>query len=112
MPLVIIFFHFPGWATVNKTEVRVKLAHMYGTNPDVVFVFSCQTKLGGGQTTSFAAIYDTLEDAKRHEPKHRLRKQGLIEFHKRRPKQHRSHFKNYAKRFRGKKRGYYRQKCI
>lgn len=62
----------PGKATVPKTEIREKLAKMYKTTPDVVFAFGFRTQFGGGKTTGFAMVYDSLDYAKKNEPKHRL----------------------------------------
>uniref|UniRef100_A0A4W4DNF7 40S ribosomal protein S24 n=1 Tax=Electrophorus electricus TaxID=8005 RepID=A0A4W4DNF7_ELEEL len=62
----------PGKATVPKTEIREKLAKMYKTTPDVVFVFGFKTQFGGGKTTGFAMVYDSLDNAKKNEPKYRL----------------------------------------
>lgn len=62
----------PGKATVPKTEIREKLAKMYKTTPDVIFVFGFRTHFGGGKTTGFGMIYDSLDYAKKNEPKHRL----------------------------------------
>lgn len=45
---------------------------MYKTTPDVVFVFGFKTQFGGGKTTGFAMIYDSLDYAKKNEPKYRL----------------------------------------
>ena len=62
----------PGRATVPKTEVREKLARMYKTTPDTIFCFGFRTQFGGGKTSGFGLIYDTLEAAKKFEPKYRL----------------------------------------
>lgn len=45
---------------------------MYKTTPDVVFVFGFKTQFGGGKTTGFAMVYDSLDYAKKNEPKYRL----------------------------------------
>uniref|UniRef100_A0A2K5DNE9 Small ribosomal subunit protein eS24 n=1 Tax=Aotus nancymaae TaxID=37293 RepID=A0A2K5DNE9_AOTNA len=50
--MVIDVLH-PGKATVPKTEIREKLAKMYKTTPDVIFVFGFRTHFGGGKTTGF-----------------------------------------------------------
>ena len=60
----------PGKATAPKTEIREKLANMYKTSPDVIFVFGFRTHFGGGKTTGFGMIYDSLDYAKKNEPKH------------------------------------------
>lgn len=71
-PLQVVDVLHPGKATVPKTEIREKLAKMYKTTPDVVFVFGFRTQFGGGKTTGFAMVYDSLDYAKKNEPKHRL----------------------------------------
>ncbi len=68
----------PGRATVSKQELREKLARMYKTTPDMVFCFGYKTNFGGGKTTGFALIYDTLDNAKKFEPKYRLVRNGLL----------------------------------
>lgn len=62
----------PGQATVKKTEIRERLAQAYKTTPDVIFAFGFKTQFGGGRTSGFALIYDTLDSAKKYEPKYRL----------------------------------------
>lgn len=44
-----------------------------------VFLYGFKTAFGGGKSSGFALIYDTINDAKRFEPKHRLVRQGLGE---------------------------------
>jgi small subunit ribosomal protein S24e len=56
-----------------------KPAKMYKTTPDVIFVFGFRTHFGGGKTTGFDMIYDSLDYAKKNEPKHRLARHGLYE---------------------------------
>nr|XP_045362898.1 40S ribosomal protein S24-like [Camelus bactrianus] len=69
----------PGKAMVPKTEIREELAKMYKTPPDVIFVFGFRTHSGGGKTTGFGMIYDSLDYAKKNEPQHRLARRGLYE---------------------------------
>ncbi|KAJ8669767.1 hypothetical protein QAD02_001026 [Eretmocerus hayati] len=91
-----------GQSSVRKTEVREKLAKMYKVTPDVVFVFGFQTNFGGGKSTGFALIYDTLDYAKKFEPKYRLQRHGLYEKQKQTRKQ-RKERKNRMKKVRGTK---------
>ncbi|KAG7453751.1 40S ribosomal protein S24 isoform X2 [Solea senegalensis] len=97
--MVVDVLH-PGKATVPKTEIREKLAKMYKTTPDVVFVFGFSTQFGGGKTTGFAMVYDSLDYAKKNEPKHRLARHGLYEKKKTSRKQ-RKERKNRMKKVRG-----------
>jgi small subunit ribosomal protein S24e len=68
----------PGRATVPKTEIREKLARMYKTTADVIFCTGFRTQFGGGKTTGFALVYDTLDFAKKFEPKYRLVRVSII----------------------------------
>ena len=97
--MVIDVLH-PGKATVPKTEIREKLAKMYKTTPDVIFVFGFRTHFGGGKTTGFGMIYDSLDYTKKNEPKHRLARHGLYEKKKTSRKQ-RKERKNRMKKVRG-----------
>merc|ERR1711893_215545 len=99
--MVVDVLH-PGRATVPKTEVREKLARMYKTTPDVVFCFGFRTQFGGGKTIGFALIYDSLDFAKKLEPKYRLVRHGLMEI-KRPSRKQRKERKNRQKKVRGTK---------
>lgn len=97
--MVVDVLH-PGRATVPKTEIREKLARMYKTTPDVIFCFGFRTQFGGGKSSGFSMIYDTLDYAKKFEPKHRLARHGLYEKSKISRKQ-RKERKNRQKKVRG-----------
>ncbi|CAG0913988.1 unnamed protein product [Notodromas monacha] len=75
LQMIVDVMH-PGRASVPKTEIREKLAKMYKTTSDLVFCFGFRTKFGGGKSSGFALIYDTMDYAKKFEPKHRLH--GLL----------------------------------
>ncbi|KAF3825733.1 hypothetical protein GH733_006560, partial [Mirounga leonina] len=92
--MVIEVLH-PRKATVPKTEIREKLAKMYKTTPDVIF-----NPFGGGKTTGFGMIYDSLDYSKKNEPKHRLARHGQYEKKKTSRKQ-RKECKNRMKKVRG-----------
>uniref|UniRef100_A0A8C0TRX7 40S ribosomal protein S24 n=1 Tax=Canis lupus familiaris TaxID=9615 RepID=A0A8C0TRX7_CANLF len=66
---------------------------MYKTTPDVIFVFGFRTHFGGGKATGFGMIYDSLDYAKKNEPKHRLARHGLYE-KKKTSRKHRKERKN------------------
>lgn len=99
--MVVDVLH-PGLSSVNKTEIREKLAAMYKVTPDVVFAFGYRTNFGGGKSTGFALIYDTLDFAKKFEPKYRLARHGLYEKQKQTRKQ-RKERRNRMKKVRGTK---------
>lgn len=39
-----------------------------------VFLFGFKTQFGGGKSTGFGLVYDSIDAAKKFEPKHRLRR--------------------------------------
>ena len=90
----------PNKATPGKQELREKIAKMYKTTPDLVFCFGFRTQFGGGKSTGFALIYDTLDHAKKFEPKHRLVRNGLKKVERQARKQ-RKERKNRMKKVRG-----------
>ncbi|XP_027995611.2 40S ribosomal protein S24-like [Eptesicus fuscus] len=75
---VIAVLH-PGRATVPKREIWEKLAKMRETTSGIVFVFGFRTNFGGGLTTAFGKIDDSLDCAKKSEPTHRLARHGQYE---------------------------------
>ena len=64
----------PGRANVPKSELRDQLAKSYKTTSDVVVCFGFRTAYGGGRSSGFALIYDSLDALKKFEPRHRLSK--------------------------------------
>ena len=69
----------PGRANVSKSELKEKLGEMYKVKDgDRIFVFGFRTAYGGGTSTGFCLIYDTVDDAKKFEPKYRLARSGLV----------------------------------
>ena len=75
--MIVDILH-PGLPNLPKTEIRTKLAALYKTSSDNVFVFGFKTAFGGGKSTGFGLIYDTLDAAKKYEPKYRLVRVDLI----------------------------------
>merc|ERR1712184_26221 len=61
--MVVDILH-PNRASVPKTEIREKLAKMYKCTADRIFAFGFRTNFGGGKTSGFALIYDSMDQAK------------------------------------------------
>lgn len=56
-----------------QAELKEKLARIYEVkDPNAIFVFKFRTHFGGGKSTGFGLIYDSVENAKKYEPKYRL----------------------------------------
>eukprot|EP00741_Cyanophora_paradoxa_P025297 tig00000361_g24416.t1 len=70
----------PGRANVSKNELREKLAKMYKVDdPARVLVYGFRTGFGGGKSTGFGLIYDSVAFAKKTESKFRLVRIGMGE---------------------------------
>ncbi|CAI9117726.1 OLC1v1019183C1 [Oldenlandia corymbosa var. corymbosa] len=86
-----------------KAELKEKLARMYEVkDPNAIFVFKFRTHFGGGKSTGFGLIYDSVENAKKYEPKYRLIRNGLDTKVEKSRKQLKER-KNRAKKIRGVK---------
>ncbi|KAH6563980.1 hypothetical protein BASA50_010975 [Batrachochytrium salamandrivorans] len=99
--MVVDVIH-PGSPNVAKSELSSKIASLYKADAQCTFVFGVKTAFGGGKSTGFAVIYDTMDAAMKFEPKYRLVRKGLSEAKKTNRKQ-RKEKKNRAKKFRGTK---------
>jgi small subunit ribosomal protein S24e len=64
---------------VSKSELQEKLAELYKV-PEVnrINTFGFRTDFGGGRSTGFALIYDTIEAAQKFEPKYRLARVRIL----------------------------------
>ena len=100
--MVVDVLH-PNRASVPKTDIREKLAKMYKCTPDRVFAYGFKTNFGGGKSTGFALIYDTMDSAKKFEPKFRLYRQGVMERPTKTSAKQKKERKNRMKKVRGTK---------
>ena len=59
--------------SMTQAELKEKLAKLYEVrDPQTIFVFGFRTQFGGGKSTGFGLIYDSVDSAKKYEPKYRL----------------------------------------
>ncbi len=67
-------FLFKGFSNfLLQAELKEKLAKVYDVrDPQSIFVFGFRTQFGGGKSTGFGLIYDSVDAAKKFEPKYRL----------------------------------------
>ncbi|ONK66807.1 uncharacterized protein A4U43_C06F12180 [Asparagus officinalis] len=104
----VIDVNHPGKANVSKAELKQRLATLYDVkDPNSIFVFKFRTAFGGGKSTGFGLIYDSVESAKKFEPKYRLIRNGLATKVEKSRKQMKER-KNRAKKIRGVKKNLYR----
>eukprot|EP00247_Physcomitrium_patens_P016403 XP_024372654.1 40S ribosomal protein S24-1 isoform X2 [Physcomitrella patens] len=84
-------------------ELKDKLAKLYEVrDPQTIFVFGFRTHFGGGKSTGFGLIYDSIDSAKKYEPKYRLIRNGLATKVEKSRKQIKER-KNRSKKIRGVK---------
>ena len=70
----------PGLAGVSKADLKEKLTKMYKVaDPSCVLLYGFKVAFGGGRSTGFGMIYDSLVAAKKFEPKYRLIRNGVLE---------------------------------
>eukprot|EP01010_Urceolus_cornutus_P001957 NODE_2536_length_517_cov_56.884615_g2014_i0.p1 GENE.NODE_2536_length_517_cov_56.884615_g2014_i0~~NODE_2536_length_517_cov_56.884615_g2014_i0.p1 ORF type:complete len:147 (+),score=33.58 NODE_2536_length_517_cov_56.884615_g2014_i0:37-441(+) len=88
----------PGRANVSKADLSASLAKMLKIKDDkCIFMFGFRTAFGGGKSTGFVCMYDSLDAAKKYELKARLIRNGLMESTERSKKQ-RAEAKNRGKK--------------
>lgn len=91
-------------ASVSKSVIQDKLASMYKSNKEAIIIFGLKVAFGGGRSTGFALVYDTVDAARKFEPKHRLVRMGIVKVDPNAIKQsrkQRKEKKNRAKKVRG-----------
>lgn len=91
----------PNRANVSKDELREKLAGIYKADKDAVSVFGFRTQYGGGKSTGFGLVYNSVADAKKFEPTYRLVRYGLKEKVEKSSRQQRKQKKNKDKKIFG-----------
>jgi small subunit ribosomal protein S24e len=62
--------HSQTKGTPSRVELRNKLAEMLKTKPELIYVKRVETKSGTMLATGLANAYDSIEQAKRVEPKY------------------------------------------
>jgi small subunit ribosomal protein S24e len=91
----------PNRPNVSKDDLRAKLAEVYKSNKEQINVFGMRTQYGGGKSTGFALIYDSVEAMKRFEPHYRLVRVGHASKIEKASRQQRKQRKNRGKEVRG-----------
>jgi small subunit ribosomal protein S24e len=100
--MIVDIIH-PNAATPKKSEVRESLAKNYKVAPDQIIAFGFKTQFGGGKTSGFALIYDSVSAAKKVEPRYRLIRHGLADKIEKKSRKQRKELRNRQKKVRGTK---------
>ncbi|MCJ1246948.1 ribosomal protein S24A [Trapelia coarctata] len=91
----------PNRANVSKDEIRTLLGETYKCGKDTISVFGFRTQYGGGKSTGFGLIYESVEALKKFEPHYRLVRIGVASKIEKASRQQRKQRKNRAKTLRG-----------
>jgi small subunit ribosomal protein S24e len=59
----------PEMANVSKKEIKEKLAKVLKVKEETITVFGLKTKFGGGRSSGFALVYDSLDAKKKYDSK-------------------------------------------
>ncbi|GAV53078.1 hypothetical protein ZYGR_0AI03600 [Zygosaccharomyces rouxii] len=88
----------PNRPNVSKNELRERISAIYKTEKDAVSMFGFRTQFGGGKSTGFGLVYNSVADAKKFEPNYRLARFGLAEKVEKQSRQQRKQKKNRDKK--------------
>merc|ERR1712050_41660 len=68
----------PGSANISKKDLQQKLASVYKVkDSQCIQLFNFKTAFGGGRSSGFGLIYESLDKMKKFEPKYRLKRAGV-----------------------------------
>lgn len=101
----------PNRANVSKAELTEKLAELYKADKDCVSVFGFRTEYGGGKSTGFGLVYNSVADAKHFEPHYRLVRSNLASKIEKPSRQQRKQKKNRGLKVFGTQRRYAAKKA-
>ena len=64
----------PDQGTLTKQQIAEKLAKVLKAKEDCITIFGMKAKFGGGRTSAFALVYDSLDDKKKYDSKTALKR--------------------------------------
>lgn len=68
----------PEAANISKTAIKDKLAEQFKCKSEQISIFGLHSKFGGGRSSGFALIYDSLDERKKYDQKNLLKRDGLV----------------------------------
>lgn len=68
----------PDQGSVSKAAIKEKLAVMFKNKEECISVFGMKAKFGGGRSTGFALVYDSLDARKKCDQKTLLKRDKLL----------------------------------
>jgi len=91
----------PELANMSREQIKEKLSTMFKCKSEVISLYGLHSKFGGGRSTGFALIYDSLDAKKKYDSKTNLMRDKLFEKAKKTRKQ-KKEIKGRVKKCRGK----------
>jgi small subunit ribosomal protein S24e len=61
-------------ANVSKAAIKAKLATMFKAKEEAIAIYGLKTKFGGGRSTGFALVYDSVDARKKNDTKKLLKR--------------------------------------
>lgn len=99
---MVIEVSHPDRANVAKAELQEKISKMFKIkDPKSIVLWNFKTKFGGGKSTGYCCIYNTVEDAKKLHAKHLLVRLGLLDKPDKKGRKGIKESKNRGKKVRG-----------
>ena len=91
----------PDEPNVSKEAIKEKLAGIFKTKEECIAIFGLSTKFGGGRSSGFALIYDSLDLRKQYDLKTNLRRDKQWDTKKLKTRKQLKDIKGRVKRVRG-----------
>lgn len=92
----------PEQGMLSRTVLKERLATTFKAKVEQIAVFGLHSKFGGGRSTGFACIYNSVDDRKKYDHKRQQLRDGLVEKGKITRKQ-KKEIKGRVKKVRGTK---------
>ncbi|KAK2198234.1 bifunctional Ribosomal protein S24e/Ribosomal protein L23-L15e core domain superfamily [Babesia duncani] len=93
----------PGIGNVSKDDLKKKVAKLFKIKDEqTVVVFGLKTLFGGGRSSCFCVVYDTVQHMKKYERQYRLIRLGIEQAPQKMGRRALKEVKNRRKKVRGK----------
>ncbi|MEL6702618.1 MAG: hypothetical protein AAFO58_13210 [Pseudomonadota bacterium] len=99
----VLDIYHPQSASVSRVQLRKLVAAKFGCPEQQVVTFGLKTKFGGGKSSGFGLIYDSVDQLMKYESKVRLVRNGLAEPVKKKGRRLKKEEKNKRKKIFGVK---------
>ena len=91
----------PDEPNVSKAAIKEKLAGIFKSKSENIAIFGLSTKFGGGRSSGFALVYDSLDLRKQYDLKTNLRRDKQWDTKKTKTRKQLKDIKGRVKRVRG-----------